>query len=120
MVGVAYASSGNAPSKAALKARVKTPHSFTARMCAASRLIESQRRDSLFYEPEHIARNLAGDEGMASPMGEWIMVPRTRFGDDFLLQHFTKAQHPCRQLVLLGAGMDARAYRLVVFEVDQQ
>jgi hypothetical protein len=38
-VGVAYASNGGGavPSQAALKARVKTPHSFTARMCAASR-----------------------------------------------------------------------------------
>jgi methyltransferase (TIGR00027 family) len=132
-VGVAYASggSGSMPSKAALNARVKTPHSFTARMCAASRLIESRRPDSIFYEPEHISAALAGDEGLASPMGEWIMVPRTRFGDDFLYWHFTKRQKPCRQLVLLGAGMDARAYRLdknvygrenglVVFEVDQQ
>ena len=53
-VGVAYASNGGGavPSQAALKARVKTPHSFTARMCAASRLIESRRQDSLFYEPE--------------------------------------------------------------------
>jgi methyltransferase (TIGR00027 family) len=128
-VGVAYAS--EAPSKAALKARVKTPHSFTARMCAASRLHESRRPDSLFYEPEHIAANLAGDEGLAAPMGDWIMVPRTRFGDDFLFKHFTKRQNACGQLVLLGAGMDARAYRLdknvygrenglVVFEVDQQ
>eukprot|EP00913_Durusdinium_trenchii_P020265 g19038.t1 len=55
-------------------------------------------------------------------MGDWIMVPRTRFGDDFVLHHYMKAR-PCRQLVLLGAGMDARAYRLrlpelKVFEVD--
>lgn len=131
-VGVAYASNGGGavPSQAALKARVKTPHSFTARMCAASRLIESRRQDSLFYEPEHIAANLAGDEGLAAPMGDWIMVPRTRFGDDFLFTHYTKKRNACRQLVLLGAGMDARAYRLdkgiygredglVVFEVDQ-
>jgi hypothetical protein len=100
-------------------------------MCAASRLIESRRKDCLFYEPEHIAAKLAGDEGLAAPDGEWIMVPRTRFGDDFLFKHYTKKQNACRQLVLLGAGMDARAYRLdkslygrekdglVVFEVDQ-
>jgi O-methyltransferase involved in polyketide biosynthesis len=79
---------------------VQTPHSFTARMCAASRWIESQRTDSLFVEPQAYA--LAGAEGRAQPMGEWIMVPRTRFGDD------------------------ARAYRMAglhdleVFEVDQQ
>lgn len=55
-------------------------------------------------------------------MGSWIMVPRTRYGDDILMKHY---QAGCRQLVLLGAGMDARAYRmqglaeLSVFEVDQ-
>jgi len=66
---------------------------------------------------------LAGREGMAQPMGSWIMVPRTRYGDDFLRAHYDRG---CRQLVLLGAGMDARAYRmsglekLAVFEVDQK
>jgi len=42
-------------------------------------------------------------------MGEWILVPRTRFGDDFLLRKYK--ENGCRQLVLLGAGMDARAFR---------
>lgn len=51
------------------------------------------------------------------------MVPRTRVGDDYLRQHYSRG---ARQLVLLGAGFDARAYRmeqlneLDVFEVDQQ
>lgn len=90
-------------------------------MCAASRWEESQRKDSLFFDP--LARELAGNEGMAQPMGSWIMVPRTRYGDDFLRTHYARG---CRQLVLLGAGMDARAYRmpgleeLSIFEVDQQ
>ena len=39
------------------------------------------------------------------------MVPRTRFGDDFVIQEYSKPRG-VRQLVLLGAGMDARAYRL--------
>ena len=100
---------------------VQTPHSFTARMCAASRWIESQRKDSLFVEPQAYA--LAGAEGRAQPMGEWIMVPRTRFGDDYLREQYARG---ARQLVLLGAGFDARAYRMAglpdlkVFEVDQQ
>jgi len=104
-----------------LDARVSTPHAFTARMCAASRWEESQRPDSLFVDP--LAAKLAGREGMASPMGSWIMVPRTRYGDEFLRAHYARG---CRQLVLLGAGMDARAYRmdglehLAVFEVDQR
>jgi len=101
---------------------VSTKVSFTGRMCAASRYIESQRSDSLFTDP--ISRQLAGPSGMKQPMGEWILVPRTRFGDDFLAEKYNKRENPCRQLVLLGAGMDARAFRLDlpelrVFEVDQ-
>lgn len=46
-----------------------------------------------------------------------------RYGDDLLQWHY--AEKGCRQLVLLGAGVDARAFRiegvpdLKVFEVDQ-
>ena len=73
------------------------------------------------------------------------MIPRNRYytkgttgwgvdygpEDEVLPKHYTKKQNPCRQLVLLGAGMDARAYHLdkrlyggwkdglVVFEVDR-
>ena len=82
---------------------VKTPHSFTGRMCAAARWVESKRKDSLFHEPQ--AYKLAGREGRSSPMGEWIMVRRTRFGDDLLQYHYAMG---VRQLVLLGAGFDAR------------
>lgn len=102
------------------EATVQTAHSFTGRMCAASRWEETQRTDSLFQD--HLAHRLAGSEGLASPMGLWILVPRTRYGDDYLRSHYSKG---CRQLVLLGAGFDARAYRmdglgdLRVFEVDQ-
>ena len=110
-----------AANNAIQEARCTTPHAFTARMCAASRFIESERTDSLFTDP--LAKKLAGQEGMDAPMGSWIMVPRTRYGDDFLREHYSRG---CRQLVLLGAGMDARAYRmkgleqLAVFEVDQK
>merc|ERR1719253_1143659 len=55
-------------------------------------------------------------------MGAWILVPRTRFGDDLLADAVQKG---AGQLVLLGAGFDSRAFRLQhpnlrVFEVDQQ
>ena len=124
LLGLAFsvASYGTLAQMMAMEQRVQTPHSYTGRMCAASRWIESKRPDSLFHEPQ--AKKLAGAEGMANPMGEWIMVPRTRFGDD-LLRHYY-ATKGARQLVLLGAGFDARAYRLDgleelhVFEVDQQ
>jgi len=91
-------------------------------MCAGSRYEESMRSDSLFVDP--LAKELAGPEGLRNPMGAWILVPRTAFGDN-LLQRFY-AEKGCRQLVLLGAGVDARAFRvegmpdLNVYEVDQQ
>jgi len=102
-------------------AEVTTAIAFTGRMCAASRFEESQRRDALFVDP--LAGKLAGSRGMQQPMGAWILVPRTRFGDDMLRTAY--ADNGVRQLVLLGAGMDARAFRLPlpelrVFEVDQQ
>jgi methyltransferase (TIGR00027 family) len=103
-------------------ADVDTPHAYTALMCAGSRYEETIRKDSLFRDP--LAKKLAGQAGLQNPMGAWVMVPRTRFGDDFLRWHYGKAT-PCRQLVLLGAGLDTRAFRmegiseLNVFEVDQ-
>lgn len=54
-----------------------------------------------------------------------ILLPqRTRFGDDYLRDRYVN--HGCRQLVMLGAGMDARAYRmpdlpeLHIYEIDKQ
>mmetsp|Transcript_9401 Transcript_9401/g.17030 ORF Transcript_9401/g.17030 Transcript_9401/m.17030 type:complete len:323 (+) Transcript_9401:18-986(+) len=118
------AARASAPMPAMPEPQVTTAHAFTGRACAASRHEESMRYDALFYDP--LAARLAGQEGLKSPMGEWIMVPRTRWGDDFLWHHYKKADMPCRQVVLLGAGMDARAFRLdgmpdlVYFEVDQE
>jgi len=53
------------------------------------------------------------------------MVPRTRLGDDFVVDNYKKSANPCRQLVQLGAGLDSRPWRLEgveelrVFEIDQ-
>jgi len=126
--------SGRSYRHAEFEEQVTTRHAFTGRMCAASRHEESVRRDSLFVDPLGYA--LAGSEGRRLPMGEWILVPRTRYGDDVLVRKYYQG---CRQLVLLGAGMDSRAFRtfaatprsspgqrmlplreLKVFEVDQQ
>ena len=79
---------------------------------------ESVRSDALFHDP--VAHLVAGG---ARSMGDWIMVPRTRYGDD-LIEELGKTG--ASQLVLLGAGMDTRAFRLgslrewTVFEVDLQ
>lgn len=90
----------------------------TARWAAAQRVRESERPDSLFSDP--LARALAGEEGIVAldlsqkynPRHEetdnYISI-RIRFFDD-VAKHFS--EEGGRQIVLLAAGMDARAYRL--------
>jgi methyltransferase (TIGR00027 family) len=98
----------------------------TARWTAAVRASEHAREDRLFDDPWAAA--LAAQEGE-----EWMegrsadsvapMVIRTRFFDDFLqgLCH----RHAMRQVVLMAAGLDTRAFRLDwpagtrLFELDQ-
>lgn len=98
----------------------------TARWTAGVRARESMREDRLFNDPWAAA--LAGQEG-----AEWVehrsgdnglsITLRTRFFDDFL-QRVTD-QHALRQVVLLAAGLDTRAFRLNwpnqtrLFELDQ-
>jgi len=100
------------------------PISLTARMTAAARARESRRPDRLFDDPW--AGALAGPEGVAlmneleavaSPPGKpaaardnpYIAI-RTRCFDDFLLAAARNAA--IRQVVLLAAGLDSRAFRL--------
>jgi methyltransferase (TIGR00027 family) len=102
----------------------------TAHWTAAVRAHESVRADRLFRDPW--ATHLAGADGEAwwqglSPQqrdGAAIFQPiRTRFFDD-LLGHAT-TQDRMRQIVLLAAGLDTRAFRLPwpkgtrLFELDQ-
>jgi methyltransferase (TIGR00027 family) len=98
----------------------------TARWTAAVRAKESARADGLFNDPWAVA--LAGAEGMAwierRPADSAIpIVLRTRFFDDWL-QHIT-TQNAIRQVVLMAAGLDTRAFRLRwpaqtrLFELDQ-
>ncbi|MCX4903570.1 SAM-dependent methyltransferase [Streptomyces sp. NBC_00878] len=97
---------------------------WTVRM----RAHETGRADALFQDPlaaEFLAS--AGPAGAPPGSGalqkllpDWLAV-RTRFFDDHLL---AAARAGCRQVVMLGAGLDTRAYRLDwpagthVFEVD--
>lgn len=93
----------------------------TGRWIAAARALESAREDRLFNDPW--AGQLAGEAGKAAldaaPYNPFLPV-RTRYFDDQILR---AAQHH-QQIVLLGAGMDTRAFRLplavpcTVFEVD--
>jgi methyltransferase (TIGR00027 family) len=85
----------------------------TARWVAAARARESERPDALFVDAW--ARLLAGDEGFAlldrmeaAGAATPYLPLRTRLLDDFLLG----AAQPGTEVVIVAAGMDARAYRL--------
>ena len=85
----------------------------TARWSAAVRALESQHENPLFIDPW--AADLAGPQGMhwvqqRSPDKVIAMVLRTRFYDDFL--HKITRQEQIKQVVLLAAGLDTRAFRL--------
>lgn len=102
----------------------------TARLTAAQRAAESQRPDRLFEDP--FADLLAGQPGreLAEQMlsrlpggdNSYIAV-RTRFLDDAVTELLRSAE--LRQVVMLAAGMDTRAFRLplpddtLLLELDQ-
>ena len=96
-------------------------------MTAAARARESTRPDRLLNDPW--AELLAGDEGRAFLERQDQVLPsnpvfavRHRFFDDFLMDATTRG---LRQVVLVAAGLDTRAYRLswpaevVIYELDQ-
>ncbi len=98
----------------------------TASWTAAVRAMENLRPDRLFEDPW--AQALAGDVGAAwisgrTPESVVPIVLRTRFFDDFLSR--VTGEHRVRQIVLVGAGMDTRAFRLAwpagttIYELDQ-
>jgi methyltransferase (TIGR00027 family) len=106
--------------------RATNPLQATARWTAAVRAGERERPDRLVDDPW--AADLAGPEGMAWLAGrsEGSVLPiviRTRYFDDWL--RAVAIEGPMRQVVLLGAGLDTRAWRLswpagvVVFELDR-
>lgn len=100
----------------------------TGLLVAAIRAHETARGDRLFDDP--YAAKLAGERGRRlleaalTESGEQAtvqIVVRTRFWDDALL----RAARVAQQVVIIAAGMDARAYRLdwpdgtTVYEIDQ-
>ncbi|HKN98625.1 MAG TPA: SAM-dependent methyltransferase [Pseudonocardiaceae bacterium] len=96
------------------------PVALTGRLTAALRARESARDDRLFDDP--FAATLAGDIGrrLLADFGDNDTIAvRTRFFDDALT-----GTGP-RQVVIVAAGMDTRAYRLAfpagatVFELDR-
>jgi methyltransferase (TIGR00027 family) len=104
------------------------PVGLTAVGVAAVRAAESTRPDRLFTDPfaapfadaagwsGRVPDDTAGRRQLAT----WIAV-RTRFLDDVLLD---AGENGCRQVVILGAGLDARSFRLpwptgtTVWELD--
>ncbi|GGU93094.1 class I SAM-dependent methyltransferase [Streptomyces bacillaris] len=112
----------------------------TALLVAAARAIETHRRDSLAQDvfAEHFVLAAPASKGWpvrpeevtggdANPLwGRFARYfgLRTRVLDDFLLG--SAHTGGVRQVVLVGAGLDSRAYRLewpagcVVFEIDRE
>jgi methyltransferase (TIGR00027 family) len=111
-----------------------TPVGTTACWMAANRALETERPDPLYRDP--LARELGGASGFAmmtvmravqsapdTSAPDAYLTIRTKFLDDGVL-HATR-ELSMRQVVILGAGMDSRAFRLdwpanlVLFEVDR-
>ena len=99
----------------------------TAHWTAAARAGESERSDGLFVDPW--AASLAGPVGMSwlaqrTPDAVLPMVLRTRYFDDWLGS--AAGRDGIRQIVLMAAGLDTRAYRLQwpdgtrLFELDRE
>jgi methyltransferase (TIGR00027 family) len=115
-----------------------TRDGFNSLFVAGARALEAQRDDPLAVDPyaEVFCRAVGGDwadmlDGNApdhtlkSEFGEVFQTflgARTKFFDDYVRNASAEG---VRQIVLLAAGLDARAYRLswpagtVVFELDQ-
>jgi methyltransferase (TIGR00027 family) len=98
----------------------------TAYWIAAVRAMEHARPDRLINDPW--AEALSGEVGAAwiagrTPESVLPIVLRTRYFDDFL-QRISKEDN-IRQIVLVAAGLDTRAFRLNwpagtrIFEMDQ-
>jgi methyltransferase (TIGR00027 family) len=99
----------------------------TARWTAAVRALETARQDRLVDDPW--AEELAGSEGRAwiegrTPESVLPIVLRTRYFDEWL--EGVMAEGAIQQVVVLGAGLDTRSYRLPwpagtrLFELDQE
>ncbi|HEV7629241.1 MAG TPA: SAM-dependent methyltransferase [Streptomyces sp.] len=100
--------------------------SYTAQWMAAARALESEREDALFSDP--LAHALAAPRGseMIERYAGGGLLPfisiRTRFLDDAIGDLL--ADGSVRQVVLIAAGMDTRAFRLEwpedtdLYEVD--
>ena len=103
---------------------------FTARLMAYYRAQESKKDNPLFIDP--FAERLAGDLSSYFKKDESFIVNdysliRSYYIDNFILPYWCKT-YPNSQIVILGAGLDTRAYRFnpfqkcnnIIYEVDLQ
>lgn len=101
--------------------------SYTAQWTAAARALETEREGERLIDAPY-ARAFAGPDGFdlldkygGGGLQEFVAI-RTRYLDDAILN--TLATTDIKQVVLLAAGIDARAFRLqwpddvVVYELD--
>jgi methyltransferase (TIGR00027 family) len=117
---------------------ISTGAGFNSLFVAAARALEAHRADPLALDPyaELFCRAVGGswadlldgnapDHRLESEFGEvfqTFLAARTKFFDDYF-RH--AADDGVRQIVILAAGLDSRAYRLtwppgtVIFELDQ-
>lgn len=110
--------------------------SFIAQICAAYRAVEHERGEGNRLFDDFLAETLAGEDGMREICERQRKTETssrrkaicTRYFDDFItecVEDYVAHDIHDIQLVVLGAGMDSRAYRLSilanvhkVFEVD--
>ena len=96
----------------------------TALAVAACRATESTRIDAWFHDElaQYVLAAAVAPPALSRGLVRWVAV-RTRFLDELVNE---AVAHGIRQVVIVGAGLDARAYRLAlprdltVFEVDHE
>ena len=104
------------------------PVAYTSKIMAAIRAVEHERPNRLFTDP--YAAELAGEDTIIKAIskiqenedkGMPYVEVRTRYFDDWLKSIANKI----KQIVILGAGLDTRAYRINLpanihlYELDQ-
>jgi methyltransferase (TIGR00027 family) len=113
---------------------------FSAQICAAARALEREHAPSSRLVDDPLAEALAGPAAMkrirdnrnnsSDPRSSSPRIPiRTRYFDEFLESAIQDEALKPSQVVILGAGMDTRVFRIdalscrpniTVYEMDQQ
>ncbi len=96
----------------------------TALAVAACRATESARIDAWFHDQlaQYVLAAAVTPPALSRGLVRWVAV-RTRFLDELIAEAVARG---VRQVVIVGAGLDARAFRLAlprdltVFEVDHE